>query len=188
MFLFPVQKGRYARISQLFGKNPAVYKRFGLSAHNGLDFADVIGTDVLAIGNGIILDVGDEDKDGYGKYIKIQHEGFQSTYGHFSQILLKKGDKVTYGQHIGEMGSTGFSTGPHLHLTLKETDHKGNVLNRNNGYKGAIDPLPFLFDLWEVQAHDFVVKEGLSNGEQPLGTVNRVQLWRMLEQFAKRFK
>ena len=55
----------------------------------------------------------------YGNYIVVEHvDGYQTLYAHMSKSLVKKGDKVSQGSKIGLVGSTGYSTGPHLHLTI----------------------------------------------------------------------
>lgn len=182
MIAYPTEKGINARISQKFGGNVATYKRFGLAGHNGWDLPDAVGTDVWSVADGKVIDVGDEGaKNGYGRYIKIQHDGFQTTYGHLSKQLVVVGQTVKAFEHIGEMGNTGFSTGSHVHLTLKETDGNGLILNKGNGFNGAIDPAPYLFDKWAIMAQKHVVASGISNGKNPNGTVTRVQLWRMLQ-------
>lgn len=142
---FPFQFGETYKISQVFGVNPQIYKRFGLKAHNGIDWATPYKTSICAIANGTVIDVGNEGwRTGYGRYIKIQHEGYQSTYGHLKLYFVQKGDQVKQNNKIGLADNTGFSTGHHLHLTIKETDASGNVLNKTNGYLGAINPLSLL--------------------------------------------
>mgnify|MGYP001590134530 CR=1 FL=1 len=145
MFLYPTEKGRAEKISQGFGERPEVYKQFGMKGHNGLDFGIPNGTLILAIGDGKVLACGDQGaKVGYGKYIKIQHAAHQSYYAHLQEFLVKVGDTVSAGQKIAKSDNTGFSTGAHLHLVIKQTDASGNVLNAGNGFGGAIDPLPLL--------------------------------------------
>ncbi len=91
--------------------------------HYGLDLANRIGTPVKATMAGTVIVIGHQPQ-GYGNYIVIRHErGYQSLYGHLSKILVRKGQRVGQGQRIGEMGSTGRSTGPHLHFSL----YKNNV-------------------------------------------------------------
>ncbi|QQS15842.1 MAG: peptidoglycan DD-metalloendopeptidase family protein [Candidatus Moraniibacteriota bacterium] len=85
--------------------------------HNGVDFADSVGTPVLAAEDGKVVAMGDEGKYAYGKWIAIEHEnGLTTLYGHLSKQSVKKGEKVDRGEKIGLMGSTGYSTGPHVHF------------------------------------------------------------------------
>ena len=150
-FLYPTEKGKDERVSQYFGQRPEVYKKFGTDGHNGLDLSVPTGTTILSIGDGTVLVTGDEGpRVGYGKYVKIQHDGYVSYYAHLKDFLVRSGDKVIAGQKIAISNNTGFSSGAHLHLTIKATDSKGNVLNYNNGFKGAIDPLTLL----EVMPHE----------------------------------
>jgi murein DD-endopeptidase MepM/ murein hydrolase activator NlpD len=93
-------------------------------AHNGIDFAVPVGTDVRAAAEGIILRVGWENaaapRQGYGLRImqsaKIDGKTFFLWYGHLNELLVKEGQRVKAGQLIGKSGNTGHSTGPHLHF------------------------------------------------------------------------
>ncbi len=87
--------------------------------HNGLDLAAPTGTPVIAAGDGVIEFAG--WNEGYGNLIRMNHGGGLSTrYGHLSKILVKKGEQVRAGQRIGLVGSTGMSTGPHLHFEVRQ--------------------------------------------------------------------
>lgn len=126
-------------------KSPVVFKKeqiksgFGqrmhpikkvLKLHKGIDIVAKKGTTVNAPGNGIVADAG-YDKN-YGFFIEIKHDdSFSTRYHHLSKIDVKKGEKIKMDQKIGEIGSTGLSTGPHLHYeVLKNGKH--------------IDPMPYL--------------------------------------------
>lgn len=85
--------------------------------HNGVDFADDVGTPILAAEDGKVVGVGNEGKYAYGKWVAIEHKnGLTTLYGHMSAQSVKKGEKVGRGEKIGLMGSTGYSTGPHVHF------------------------------------------------------------------------
>ncbi len=87
--------------------------------HTGVDWASSTGTPVFAAGNGIIDKIGWEG--GYGKYIRVRHaNGYESAYGHMSAFArgMEAGKKVRQGQVIGYVGSTGLSTGAHLHYEI----------------------------------------------------------------------
>lgn len=142
MFILP-HKG-VNRITQWFGENPQIYKQFGLKGHNGIDYGLPQGTELVAVYDGQVVEVGDQGRSGYGKYVRIATlTGHEVTYGHMSVISVKKGQGVKQGDKLGLSGNTGFSTGPHLHLGVRKYDANRNIADYSNGYKGAIDPKPF---------------------------------------------
>jgi len=98
--------------------------------HTGLDFRSSTGDPVRVTANGVVESAG--WSGGYGKMVEVDHgNGFSTRYGHLSEIDVKAGQKVQIGQIIGRVGSTGRSTGPHLHY---ETRIDGE----------AVDPQKFL--------------------------------------------
>ncbi|MBD2743034.1 M23 family metallopeptidase [Coleofasciculus sp. FACHB-1120] len=86
--------------------------------HEGIDIANSTGTPIVAAASGTVIKAGRDDSGwGLGNVIEIQHpDGSHTVYGHNSRLLVSKGQQVTQGQVIAEMGSTGNSTGPHLHF------------------------------------------------------------------------
>ena len=97
--------------------------------HQGVDFAAPTGTPIMAAGTGFIEKIG--MNGGAGNYIKIKHiNGYKTAYGHMSKFAsgLKKGSKVIQGQTIGFVGSTGMSTGPHLHYEVIFNNKKINPM------------------------------------------------------------
>ena len=87
--------------------------------HTGTDIAAPFGTEVFSIANGTVVTTG-YDTGGYGNYVVIEHSGgYQSLYAHLSQRKVSEGTTVLKGQVIGLCGSTGNSTGPHIHLEVK---------------------------------------------------------------------
>lgn len=87
--------------------------------HHGTDFGARRGTPLLAVNDGKVSYAG--WKGGYGRVVQIKHPGgYESFYAHQSRIRVKRGQKVTKGQIIGYVGSSGRSTGPHLHFGLKK--------------------------------------------------------------------
>jgi len=87
--------------------------------HTGVDWATPYGTPIFASGNGVVEKVGPEG--GYGKYVRIKHNnGYETAYGHMSAFAkgLEPGKRVRQGQIIGFVGSTGMSTGPHVHYEI----------------------------------------------------------------------
>lgn len=100
----------------------AISSRYGLreeGIHDGLDICAPTGTTIRAAGAGLVTCA--EYKAGYGYLIVIGHENnIETYYAHCSSIYVSKGDIVYQGQEIGEVGSTGNSTGPHLHFEIRE--------------------------------------------------------------------
>jgi murein DD-endopeptidase MepM/ murein hydrolase activator NlpD len=87
--------------------------------HQGLDIAGPVGTPIVAAADGVVISSGWTD-GGYGNLVKIQHpSGSVTFYGHNQSLLVKKGESVKQGQAIAKMGSTGRSTGPHLHFEIR---------------------------------------------------------------------
>lgn len=104
------------RYSSMFGprKDPIVGVK---SYHTGIDMACPQGTPILASNSGTVSFAGFSNI--YGNYVIINHpNGYQTLYGHMSKIIAKKGQWVSQGTRIGLVGSTGYSTGPHLHFTV----------------------------------------------------------------------
>lgn len=100
--------------------------------HKGIDIAAPIGTPIVAAAPGVVVSAG-WNSGGYGKIVEIKHaDGSLTLYAHNSRILVRRGQQVTQGQPISEMGSTGRSTGPHLHF---EIHPKG---------RGAANPMAYL--------------------------------------------
>ena len=107
-----------SRITSGFGmRNHPVY---GYSReHNGVDYAAPTGTPVRTIGDGVVTFAGVQN--GYGNVIQIRHRNAKDStlYAHLSRIDVKVGDNVMQGENIGAVGSTGVSTGPHLHFEFR---------------------------------------------------------------------
>ena len=99
-------------------------------AHPGLDIAVPNATEVRAAGGGSVVEVSETPE--YGKMIRLSHpDGYETLYGHLSQVLVKQGDRVALGAVIGLSGNTGRSTAPHLHFEM-----------RRNGQ--AVDPMQLI--------------------------------------------
>ena len=100
--------------------------------HKGIDIAGPIGTPIMAADSGVVTYAQWND-GGYGYLVEITHaDGSETVYAHNSRILVQKGQRVERGEQISEMGSTGFSTGPHLHFEVHPAG------------QGAVNPMAFL--------------------------------------------
>jgi len=86
--------------------------------HEGLDFTADSGTPIFAAADGVVTVA--EHESGYGKIVKINHgSGLETRYAHASRLLVKPGERISKGQVVAEVGSTGRSTGPHLHYEIR---------------------------------------------------------------------
>ena len=103
----------------------------GAAMHPGIDLAGHYGTPIFATADGTVLRAG-WNSGGYGNLVEVDHgRGITTRYGHMSAILVHAGDRVTRGQQIGRMGSTGRSTGNHLHYEVRIDGR-------------AVNPIPFM--------------------------------------------
>ncbi|MDP2736999.1 MAG: peptidoglycan DD-metalloendopeptidase family protein [bacterium] len=97
------------------------------TGHRAVDYAATYGTPVRAVGDGTVIFA--SYNGSYGNMVKIRHNGtYQTNYGHMSKFAVKKGSKVKQGDVIGYIGSTGLSTGPHLHYEMVKNGAKVNPL------------------------------------------------------------
>lgn len=96
-----------------------------LAHHSGIDFAGKMGSDVVAVAAGVVTYAA--KRSGYGRLVQINHgNGYSTRYGHNSQLLVKVGDTVKKGQVISKMGTSGRSTGPHVHFEVLYHGHAVN--------------------------------------------------------------
>ncbi|MBS1651201.1 MAG: M23 family metallopeptidase [Bacteroidetes bacterium] len=97
--------------------------------HPGMDFTAEQGTPIYATGDGVI-ETADASAQGYGNHVVIDHGfGYKTLYGHMSRVATKPGKKVKRGELIGYVGSTGLSTGPHVHYEVIKNGEKINPIN-----------------------------------------------------------
>lgn len=119
----PVKKGW---ISSYYGKRTDPFSG-KLEMHKGIDLAAKSGSEIMAISSGVVTWAG--TKYGYGNLVEINHgHGYSTRYGHNDKILVQVGDSVEKGQVISLMGSTGRSTGPHVHLEVLLNDRQVDPL------------------------------------------------------------
>ena len=103
------------RISSRYGANESIRNH----THKGLDIAASNGTPIVAAADGVVT-YAQYNSGGYGNLVKISHgNGVETYYGHCSKLYVEVGDKVSQGETIAAVGSTGNSTGPHLHLEIR---------------------------------------------------------------------
>jgi murein DD-endopeptidase MepM/ murein hydrolase activator NlpD len=161
---------RHVRITSRF-----TYKRWHPILHRyrphlGVDFGARRGTPLLAVNAGKVIFSG--RKGGYGNVVKIKHRGgYVSLYAHQSRIRVKKGQQVKKGQVIGYVGSTGRSTGPHLHFGLYK-----------NGR--AVDPLKVLKKKSGGRLQRFITKKIEIKGAKQ----NKARVIKMLENPPENYK
>jgi murein DD-endopeptidase MepM/ murein hydrolase activator NlpD len=100
--------------------------------HNGIDIAGPVGTPIFAAASGVVTYAGWND-GGYGNLVEIEHpDGSFTVYAHNHRIVVREGQEVGQGEQVAEMGSTGFSTGPHLHFEIHPSGD------------GAVNPIAYL--------------------------------------------
>ncbi|MBZ4190437.1 M23 family metallopeptidase [Niabella beijingensis] len=113
----PIGRPHFGDQTSGFGHRYNPFGTGSVESHSGLDFRGAVGDMVKVTADGVVAFAG--TKGGYGNCIIIQHKnGFQTLYGHLSKILVKEHQPVKSGEKIGEVGSTGRSTGPHLHYEV----------------------------------------------------------------------
>ncbi|WP_253889347.1 M23 family metallopeptidase [Actinokineospora diospyrosa] len=94
--------------------------RWGVT-HYGVDIANRIGTPILSVADGVVIEAG--TASGFGLWVRVQHaDGSVSVYGHVNDYVVREGQKVKAGEMIAHMGNRGQSTGPHLHFEIWDAD------------------------------------------------------------------
>jgi hypothetical protein len=136
------------KVTQAFGVNASYYSQFGLKGHEGIDLIPT-GTDweIKCLEDGVVVTDEDNARSGaYGVYVTVWHPTIKKAtqYCHMEKNYVNNGQTVKKGDALGKMGSTGNTSGAHVHLNLFEVDDNGVRLNRNNGFLGGINPYPFL--------------------------------------------
>ncbi len=147
----PVSNKDLNRIASGFGyRIDPIYKT--IKMHAGLDFTAPQGTPIYATANGVVQTAGRSD-GGYGNHVVIDHGyGYETLYGHMVRIKARRGQRVTRGEVIGYVGSTGKSTGPHCHYEV-----------RKNGNK--LDPVYFFYNDLGPQQFDELLKRAAASNQ-----------------------
>ncbi|MEW6567563.1 MAG: M23 family metallopeptidase [Chloroflexota bacterium] len=164
-------------ITQKFGANPQIYRRWNLPGHEGLDIRAFTNANIYACADGTVFEIWPHAwGHPYGIHVRLQHrDGYRTIYAHLKKVLVSVGEAVKTGQVIAKADSTGNSTGAHLHLTLKRD---GATERGETSYpKDIIDPTPFL--IWPEEGQAKAVPHSLPGLDWPasrclLGAVGRV--------------
>lgn len=143
--IIPIKESDVRQISSYFGyRTDPIYKV--TKYHSGIDFASYIGAEVYASGDGEVVKV-ESNRWGYGKMITIDHGyGYKTRYAHLSKFAVRQGQKVKRGQLIGCVGSTGKSTGPHLHYEVLKNDSN-------------VDPIHFFFNDLSPEEYEHILEQ-----------------------------
>ncbi len=134
----------YRGLTSKFGYriHPILNKRH---LHGGIDYKSQTGDDVVATADGVVSYSAFSKGSGFGNLVTLVHaNGFKTRYGHLSQRSVKTGQFIRKGQKIGEVGSTGRSSGPHLHYEVWFLHHKLN---------------PEAFDKWTIEKYDDIFEK-----------------------------
>ena len=131
------------RVVQLWGEHAEFYARYQyngipLKGHVGIDFGAPIGTTVLAVAGGRVIEQSYEP-NGFGQYVKLEHAWGESLYAHLEEVLVDAGQFVKGGERIAHSGDGNGAHPPHLHFGVRV-----KPFNRYDGWGGFTDPLPFL--------------------------------------------
>lgn len=147
----PVSNKDLNRIASGFGyRIDPVYKTVKL--HAGIDFTAPSGTPIYATADGVIETAGYHE-GGYGNHIIINHGyGYKTLYGHMYRIKARRGQRVTRGEVIGWVGSSGKSTGPHCHYEVHKYGHK-------------IDPVYFFYNDLTPEQFDMLLKRAAASNQ-----------------------
>lgn len=142
----------------LWPKMPRISQYFG-GTHSGLDIPMPVGTPLYAMWDGVVAwsDVDTAANGGYGEYVRVSYPelGFDSLSGHMSQRDVQNGDIVRRGQRIGTSGSTGNSTGPHLHLEIRlKLPNKAYRPGVSLFSRGQVDPMAVKWALANLYGFD----------------------------------
>jgi GH25 family lysozyme M1 (1,4-beta-N-acetylmuramidase) len=147
--VWPIDK---VYITQKFGENPAMYARYGMKGHNGIDFRtrfidSPLGKRyVTAPQSGVITEIRDQGASGYGKYVRMECEkdkdgNEQHIFAHLKKAYVYIGQQIEQGDLIALTDNTGASTGSHLHWGYRPPGWKRIY---DNGFKGYIDQINFI--------------------------------------------
>jgi murein DD-endopeptidase MepM/ murein hydrolase activator NlpD len=185
--MLPVKNGR---VTQEYGR-PGKYKK---GYHTGIDLvAGESDKYIYSVGPGVVVVAKyapgkGADPDGWGNYVIVRHQdGHEIIYAHLASVLVQAGMILGPGHGIGLQGSTGRSTGPHLHFEVR----KGNWQNREDinpadylGIENKVGPIA-LKDPFEAD-RQWAIENGISDGSDPDRPATRKEIWAMLRRMAQK--
>ncbi len=181
--IWPVKK---VYITQKWGVNRDIYKRFGFKGHNGIDLRlhQGNGTPIFAPHDGTIRERR-FDADGYGKYLKIESNKEGSILAHLKDWNVNVNKNVKEGDLVGWGDNTGWSTGPHLHWGYYRSPR-----DRQNGYGGTIDPTPYIDsnDIIDTPQIEDEPMKFINQTIIPLGKYGDMQLQKVRGELAEKKK
>jgi murein DD-endopeptidase MepM/ murein hydrolase activator NlpD len=130
-----------APITQHWGQALEDYSGWALWGHNGVDFASAAGTPVKSMAFGIVA-YSAYDENGYGHYVRVAHDalGCYAFYGHLQEPGVMAGTVLQAGEPLGKVGSSGNSTGPHLHFEIRLQNVDGTYKTGTPQRNGRVDP------------------------------------------------
>ncbi len=134
-------------VTQRFGKTVGAEKLYVSGSHNGIDFRAPVGTKIINVLDGTVVGSGNTDLYpgcySFGKWVMVRHDnGLSTIYAHLSSISVSNGQRLKTGDTIGFSGNTGYSTGPHLHISVYATQGVRIERYANSiGCKQAVIPL-----------------------------------------------
>lgn len=142
--IIPIPESKTVRLSSGFKMRfHPIYRT--LRMHTGIDITAPTGTEIHVTGDGVVKEV-QKLRTGYGQHVVVDHGfGYETLYAHMSKIDVSKGQKLSRGQVIGEVGSTGTSTAPHLHYEVHKDGQK-------------INPIHFFFNDLSPDEYDEIIK------------------------------
>ena len=174
MFIFRSIKTNF--ITQSFGENRIpLYKELKMLGHNGIDFLTKDGEKIYwdCDKEGLVLNIHTDNYGGLGVVV-ISEEKYKHIFWHLKSFACKAGDILDSGDLLGYADNTGRSTGTHLHRAVKQVrkNKYGNyyTINKDNGFKGAIDPMPYYKNIY-VKDHIAILKAQIPIFERAIGFV-----------------
>lgn len=164
---YPVYQFDFRDINSPFGmRMHPIYKVMKL--HEGIDYRAPLGTPVFAVADGkVVISKMQGNRKGYGEYIVLEHSGFETLYAHLSKRIVQIESKVRAGQIIGYVGTTGDSSGYHLHFGLckrfsnKDWEDPMKYLLALKGDEEVVDKGKFIINGNEKEL-DRILKDGIN--------------------------
>ncbi len=156
-------------VTQRFGITSSSGRLYASGSHSGIDFRASVGTPVRAMADGVVEGIGDTDLScrgaSFGKWVFIRYNnGLASTYGHLSLATAQEGQKVRRGDIVAYSGNTGYSTGPHLHVSVYaseavKVDSKPSISCKGKIFRQPLAARTAYLDALQYLPRNFASKE-----------------------------